>query len=57
MAAPTRSLLSKQRRWPLESSWQPPMAQIISRFYIRLAFDLDLGLYLKCERADFPECQ
>jgi hypothetical protein len=31
------------------------MLRSISWFYIRLAFDLDLGLYLKLEQTDLPE--
>ncbi len=31
------------------------MVRSISWFYIWLAFDLDLGLYLKFERDDVPE--
>ena len=33
------------------------MARIISWFYMRLAFDLDLGLYLKLKQTDFLECR
>jgi hypothetical protein len=31
------------------------MLRSISWFYIRLAFDVDSGLYLKLEQTDFPE--
>src|SRR5258707_10710788 len=57
MAATTRSLLSRQRRWRLASSWPHPMVRSISWFYIWLAFDLDLGLYPKFERGDLPGCR
>ena len=56
MAAPTRSLLSRQRRWPSASSWHPA-ERVTSWFSTRLAFDLDLSLYFKLERTDFPECR
>jgi hypothetical protein len=33
------------------------MVRSISWFYVRLVFDSGLGLYLKIERTDFPECR
>ena len=33
------------------------MVRSTSWFYIRLALDVDLGLYFEFERTDFPECR